>query len=134
MFEIADGEVRVFPGNYADYLWRKEGGPRKNADRLDDVLIGVPPAIPIPMPVRPDAPAKRINPIKLKQMQDQAQKLEERIAELEASIQQAKQSYRNLLAPMKQFDCLKNWSKIEMNWNQRMAQWEQVTQEIEATA
>ncbi len=27
VFEIGEGEVRVFPGNYADYLWRKEGGP-----------------------------------------------------------------------------------------------------------
>ena len=25
VFEIEDGEVRVFPGNYEDYLWRKSG-------------------------------------------------------------------------------------------------------------
>ena len=41
VFEIADGEVRVFPGNYDDYLWRKEGGHEKTPT-LDDVLIGVP--------------------------------------------------------------------------------------------
>src|SRR5579875_1022201 len=27
VFEVADGTVHVFPGNYADYLWRKQGGP-----------------------------------------------------------------------------------------------------------
>ena len=86
VFEIADVEVRVFPGNYADYLWRKEGGHEKTPT-LSDVLIGVPPAEPIPMPVRTDA-AKRINPIKLKQMQAQAQELEARIAELESNMQQ----------------------------------------------
>src|SRR5271168_4265532 len=26
VFEIGEGEVRVFPGNYEDYLWRKGGG------------------------------------------------------------------------------------------------------------
>src|ERR1700674_5726428 len=25
VFEVGDGEVHVFPGNYEDYLWRKEG-------------------------------------------------------------------------------------------------------------
>ena len=27
VFEIEDGEVHVFPGNYEDYLWRKSGKP-----------------------------------------------------------------------------------------------------------
>src|ERR1700739_1036784 len=26
VFEVADGKVHVYPGNYEDYLWRKEGG------------------------------------------------------------------------------------------------------------
>src|SRR3954465_12511302 len=26
VFEIGDGRVEVFPGNYEDYLWRKQGG------------------------------------------------------------------------------------------------------------
>src|SRR6266403_868340 len=26
VFEIGDGQVQVYPGNYEDYLWRKEGG------------------------------------------------------------------------------------------------------------
>src|SRR5579875_2601977 len=83
VFEVADGTVHVFPGNYADYLWRKEGGPA-HEPTIRDVLIGVPPAEPIPMPA-PSA-AKRVNPIKLKQMQNQAQQLEARIAGLESQI------------------------------------------------
>ena len=27
VFEVADGAVTVFPGNYEDYIWRKEGKP-----------------------------------------------------------------------------------------------------------
>src|SRR6201997_679881 len=36
VFEIGDGKVEVFPGNYEDYLWRKEGGQHV-APTLDDV-------------------------------------------------------------------------------------------------
>ena len=27
VFEIQEGHVHVYPGNYEDYLWRKAGGP-----------------------------------------------------------------------------------------------------------
>src|ERR1700689_1149133 len=36
VFEIGDGKVEVYPGNYEDYLWRKQGGD-KTAPTLDDV-------------------------------------------------------------------------------------------------
>src|SRR5207245_2724066 len=32
VFEIGDGRVEVFPGNYEDYLWRKEGKENAVAD------------------------------------------------------------------------------------------------------
>ena len=31
IFEIEDGHVHVYPGNYEDYLWRKSGGPEAMA-------------------------------------------------------------------------------------------------------
>jgi ATP-binding cassette, subfamily F, member 3 len=36
VFEIGGGRVDVFPGNYEDYLWRKQGG-QQVAPTLDDV-------------------------------------------------------------------------------------------------
>ena len=36
VFEVGDGKVEVFPGNYEDYLWRKQGGQHV-APTLDDV-------------------------------------------------------------------------------------------------
>jgi ATP-binding cassette, subfamily F, member 3 len=36
VFEIGDGKVEVFPGNYEDYLWRKQGG-QQVTPTLDDV-------------------------------------------------------------------------------------------------
>src|SRR3954465_14085090 len=85
VFEIAEGEVRVFPGNYQDYLWRK-AGKHEETPTVADVLIGVPPAVPIPIPSQAAAP-KRVNPLKLKQLENQARSLEDRIATLEKEIQ-----------------------------------------------
>ncbi len=36
VFEVGGGKVEVFPGNYEDYLWRKQGGQHV-APTLDDV-------------------------------------------------------------------------------------------------
>jgi ATP-binding cassette subfamily F protein 3 len=36
VFEIGGGKVEIFPGNYEDYLWRKEGG-QQVVPTLDDV-------------------------------------------------------------------------------------------------
>ena len=134
VFEIANGEVRVFPGNYADYLWRKEGGHEKTPT-LKDVLIGVPPAEPIPLPLRGAADsAKRVNPIKLKQMQDQSRELERRIAELEESIQLAEAKLSEFVSAGEAVRLSKHLEVNRSELESAMAQWEWVTQEIEATA
>ena len=87
------------------------------------------------MPVRTDAAqAKRINPIKLKQMQEQAQKLEERIAQLEESIQQAETKLSEFVSAD---EAVRLSKELELNRHEletTMEKWEQVTQEIEATA
>ena len=77
VFEIGGGEVRVFPGNYEDYLWRKEG----EASGAYPSSNGAAPE-PAPEPVL-STKQKRLNPMKLKRLQDRATELEERIASLE---------------------------------------------------
>jgi ATP-binding cassette subfamily F protein 3 len=132
VFEIVDSEVRVYPGNFADYLWRKQGGAEK-APTLDDVLIGVPPAEPIPMPARQPA-AKRINPIKLKQMQDHARQLEERIANLETQIQQSELELSDFVGAEEATRRAGLLETHRAELERAMAEWEEVSHEIEATA
>lgn len=132
VFEIADGEVRVYPGNFADYLWRKQGGAEQTPT-LRDVLIGVPPAEPLSMPDTAAVP-KRINPIKLKQMQDHAKELEEQITQLETEIQQSEMALSDFVSA-DEATRLSNLLESQRGELDRiLAEWEGVTQEIEATA
>lgn len=132
VFEVADGEVRVFPGNYADYQWRKSG-KQAIEPTLDDVLIGVPPAEPIAMPKR-DAATKRINPMKRKQMEEQAKQLEERISELEAQIQQSELALSDFVEAEEATRLANLLDAQRTNLDRAMAEWETVTEEMEATA
>ncbi len=132
VFEIADGEVHVFPGNYADYLWRKQGGPEQEPT-LKDVLVGVPPAQPVAMPA-PGASAKRVNPIKLKQMQQQAKQLEDRIAELEAGIQQSELALSDFVGAEEAVRLSNLLESQRTELDKAMGEWEDITRQIEATA
>ena len=132
VFEVADGEVRVFPGNYADYQWRKEG-KHEVTPSLSDVLAGVPPAEPIPMPKR-DAQSKRINPMKRKQMEEQAKQLEDRIGEMETQIQQAELALSDFAGPEQATRLASLLETHRADLERAMAEWEAVTEEMEATA
>ena len=93
VFEVEAGKVHVYPGNYEDYLWRKEGG----AAALAAATVA---AEPVALPVLTDAAAatdekeraRRVNPIKLKQMHERLKFLEEEIPRMESLIGDAEQS------------------------------------------
>ncbi len=96
VFEVADGKVNVYPGNYEDYLWRKEGGAEELAAATAAAEAPAAPVLSTPNGHTPEPtskePVRRVNPIKLKQMQDRLKFVEEEIPRLEASIGNAEQS------------------------------------------
>src|SRR5581483_4973748 len=82
VFEIGGGKVEIYPGNYEDFLWRKQGG----AEKLQASVAAR--QAPVAANGNGAAPTaanktKRLNPIKRKQMEERAQKLEEEISGLE---------------------------------------------------
>lgn len=138
VFEIGDGEVRVFPGNYEDYMWRKQGGAAQTPT-LDDILNGVPPAEPVAIraeaaPPSSDGTAKRVNPMKLKQMQARASQLEDSITALEQSIQQTESSLSHYTSAEESLRLSALLDHLRSELEAVMAEWEGVSQEIEATA
>src|SRR5712692_7751795 len=68
VFEVGDGRVEVYPGNYEDYLWRKQGG----AETLHKTVSLAREAQPTNGNQKTAGAAvqtKRLNPIKRKQME-----------------------------------------------------------------
>ncbi len=131
IFEIEDGHVHVYPGNYEDYLWRKSGGPETLA-------------APKPVLVEShathaashdhDASAKRLNPMKARKLQDRLKQVEQQVANLESEIAQ----HEAALADFKSVDetlrlnDLVNARRKELE--ARVAEWEGLSGELEASA
>jgi ATP-binding cassette subfamily F protein 3 len=89
VFEIGDGRVEIYPGNYEDYLWRKQGGAAElQAQSAKTAGVPLPPTNGNqPIAAEPAEPkSKRLNPIKRKQMEDRLHQIEEEIAKTEATI------------------------------------------------
>ena len=88
IFEVEGGHVHVYPGNYEDYMYRKEnaGGPQLNG------LIAAAPELEKPAVEVAVPKGRRLNPIKLKQMQERCSFVEAEIPRLETSIAEAEES------------------------------------------
>jgi ATP-binding cassette subfamily F protein 3 len=101
VFEVEGGKVHVYPSNYEDYLWRKEGGAEELAAATAAAAVPEPVAVAVADSGAEQAAAevpssngkeKRVNPIKLKQMQERLRFVEEEIPRVEALIEGAEQS------------------------------------------
>ncbi len=89
MFEVEGGHVHVYPGNYEDYLYRKQAADAQ-VSQSNGVVESAEPEKP-----SPDAAAgkgRRINPIKLRQLQERCSFVEEEIPRVESSIADAEES------------------------------------------
>ena len=98
VFEVEDRRVHVYPGNYEDYLWRKQGGPESViASVTHPSTVGSATERPVPddavekapLPVEMKAPVKKLNSFKLKQLEERVMAAEEEIPALEESIAEA---------------------------------------------
>ncbi|HYL94699.1 MAG TPA: ABC-F family ATP-binding cassette domain-containing protein [Terriglobales bacterium] len=129
VFEIGEGEVRVFPGNYEDYLWRKQnrGTPPVEPSAPTSSLPGgngsAPPAL----------KQKKINPIKLREMEQRREQLEESIAGADhdiAACEQALQVFVSAEESQRQTNLLEQRRR---ELAEMMEEWEEVSKALEAT-
>ncbi|HTC87593.1 MAG TPA: ABC-F family ATP-binding cassette domain-containing protein [Bryobacteraceae bacterium] len=125
IFEVGNGEVNVFPGNYEDYIWRKEG---KQIDlTLPSVGNGI--ANHQPPAATPEPPAKRVNPMKLKQRQNRAKELEGKIAALEAEIAIDEENLANFVSAEETIRVASQLEKRRAALAALLEEWEEVSQE-----
>jgi ATP-binding cassette subfamily F protein 3 len=94
VFEVEDKRVHIYPGNYEDYLWRKQGGPEKITTAITGDLRPVATMVveaPVQAVAAPAVPVKRLNPIKLRQLEDRLRSAEEGVLLLESAIAAAEE-------------------------------------------
>ena len=136
VFEIGDGRVEIFPGNYEDYLWRKGGKsaaldvePSSAATLVTTAAVN---HRETEAQATPETKQKRLNPIKLKQMKERLEDIEEEIARLEAAITTAETALQNFVSveeTQRQTDLL-NGAKADLE--HAMNEWEELSQVLEA--
>jgi ATP-binding cassette, subfamily F, member 3 len=137
VFEVEDGKVHVFPGNYEDYVWRKVGQAPglPGAPSAPSVLVVQQASSPrserAGQRPKPPKPA-RLNPIKLRQMKERRREIEEDVTRLEIEIA----DYEAALAHFVSADETKRLSELldarKSDLESLMSEWEEVAQAIEA--
>ncbi len=138
VIEVADGGVHVFPGNYEDYLWRKEGGAAAAAPpaKPEPSVQRAPRSTPPPAP-KPAAPPKRdtsgrLNPIKLRQMKERRRAIEDEVTRLEVEIADFEHALGNFRSVEETQQVTELLSARRADLANLLAEWENVAQTIEA--
>jgi ATP-binding cassette subfamily F protein 3 len=136
VFEVGDGAVEVFPGNYEDYLWRKQGGPARTMDLV------LPSATQSPAQEHPqsnghkptiddatqqETKSKRINPIKLKQMNERIGEIEEEITKLEAGIAECEQALLTYVSAEETARQMQLLANRRGDLDRLMSEWEELS-------
>ena len=131
IFEVGGGEVKIYPGNYEDYLWRISGQALPTVDAIKAAEAVVPVAAP-PVAVEPAAPAKaRVNPLKVQKLKDRQRVVETEMARLEEVIAEHSRELANYVSAedtaRRSVEIDQSRKKVET----LMHEWEQITRELE---
>jgi ATP-binding cassette subfamily F protein 3 len=135
VLEVGDGRVEVYPGNYEDYRWRKEGG-----------AVALQKAVTSPAHSQPangndydndqpqkseDSAARRLNPIKRKQMEDRVHELESEINRLEDTIAECEAALQSFVSAEETQRVTQELGASRVELQSRMAEWEELGQALQ---
>jgi ATP-binding cassette, subfamily F, member 3 len=147
VFEVGGGRVEIFPGNYEDYLWRKQGGQHV-APTLDDVPGASTPKPSASKPAISGQPSngnhrgetevtaeiskKRLNPIKRKQIEDRVQELEGEISRTEDAIARLETELQNFVSVEESQRQSRELDEHKADHAALVSEWEELSQSLEA--
>jgi ATP-binding cassette subfamily F protein 3 len=136
VFEVGDGRVEVYPGNYEDYRWRKEGGAAELQKSVSSAAHAQPTnganGNPVsPTPTSEESPGKRLNPIKRKQMEDRVHELEAEINRLEDAIVECEAGLQTFINAEATQRLSHELGVARTELQNRMAEWEQLGQALQ---
>ncbi len=146
VFEVAEQTVTVFPGNYEDFRWRKEQRISEARATSDVGLDGEAKAAPLQSGSGEDgkgvathdsglaAAKKRLNPIKLRQMQERQQELEEEISRVEAEIGDCERGLQTFVSAAETARLSELLERRRSELQVLMEEWEGLASTIESNA
>ncbi len=138
VFEIEGGRVNVYPGNYEDYLYRKQGSAAASVDSPvaapaaaapGRAVVAAPPGA-APEPAAAPRP-RRMNPMKARQLEQQAAELEEAAARLEQEIAEIGLSLQTFVSPEETARRMQRLEACRRELDETLAAWERVSLELE---
>ena len=138
VFEIGDGKVEVYPGNYEDYLWRKQGGSEKQNETIRQQLNIVETPAPAPSngnhapeSATPAAKGKRMNPIKRKKMEDRVRELEAEISRAESSITLCETELQNFVSADESQRQSEELNRLKASHAAFLKEWEELSESLQ---
>jgi ATP-binding cassette, subfamily F, member 3 len=162
VFEVEDRRVHIYPGNYEDYLFRKQGGiPTNTAEAAKmlthdaatnakvDAATGMFKAVKqvvvaetststheiegslAEVTATPKASVKRLNPIKLKHLEDRVATLEDELPDLEARILAAEQQQAFFTTAEAAQALAAELDGLREQHAARTAEWEELAMQLE---
>jgi ATP-binding cassette, subfamily F, member 3 len=133
VFEIGDGKVELYPGNYEDYLWRKQGGAAQlqeetaMAASLSQPTNGNRPATVTELV---ESKAKRVNPIKRKHMEDRLVEVEREIAKKEATVAEIEIHLQTFVSAEETQRLSVDLSRLKNDLQNLMKKWEELSEAL----
>ena len=132
VFEIGEGRVEVYPGNYEDYRWRKEGGAARLQENTQLAVSAVPTnGNKPPAPDTADGKTKRLNPIKRKQMEDRVRELEQEISRTETAITQHETALQTFVSAEETARVTQELESHRAALQTNVAEWEKLAAALE---
>ncbi len=133
VFEVGGGRVEVYPGNYEDFMWRKQGG----AEALQQSVVASQATAPPTngnqgSAAQNDAKSKRLNPIKRKQMEDRLGEVEQEISSLESAITSCETALQAFVSVEETQRLTQELADRKTELQVRLAEWEELGAALEA--
>jgi ATP-binding cassette, subfamily F, member 3 len=131
VFEIGNGHVEVYPGNYEDYRWRKEGGAAKLQESVEAAST---PAQPTNgnRPESSDVKFRRLNPIKRKQLEDRVRELEAEISRTESAIVECETALQTFVSAEETTRLTQQLEQQRAALKSHLSEWEDLAKTLEA--
>jgi ATP-binding cassette subfamily F protein 3 len=115
-------------GNYEDYLWRISGQPPAEAPKQASAVEAT---AAVPQGGAETTPAKRLNPIRMRQLKERCAQIEDEAARLEAEIAQLETALMVFKSVEETLRLTRRLEECRVKLDAALAEWEEVSRTLE---